>query len=345
MSEPLFLRTLKGEKVSEVPIWFMRQAGRYLPEYRKIRKKFSNFLEFCYSPNAACEVTLQPIERFGFDAAIIFSDILVIPDALGQTVRFVKGEGPKLESLEIDRLSLARVQAHLQPVAESLRLTRNALGQDKALIGFSGCPWTLFCYMVEGGGSRDFAKARQSLYREKSQTTALFAMLEQAIVAYCQMQIHAGADCIMLFDSWAGVLSCDECQRWAAAPTARIVKQIKQAYPHTPIILFPKGIGANLPDYLSFLRQENYFEALGLDHTTPRNWAKKQLTSVTLQGNLSNIKLAESQQDAVKETREILQDCKDIPFIFNLGHGILPHTPIEHVQSVVETVKGWRRDL
>lgn len=344
METPLILKTLQGEKTENIPVWFMRQAGRYLPEYQAIRKDFSNFLEFCYTPEAACTVTLQPIERFGFDAAILFCDILVIPDALGQKVEFVKGEGPKLEAIispeQLEQLSLERVEPHLATVQESIRLIRKELSDDKALIGFSGSPWTLACYMIEGQGSREFQKARQFAIAHPEHFSTLLSLLEQAIARYCCMQIEAGAQVIQLFDSWASVVPSAYFNNWVTAPTQRIISAIKKHNPDIPIIGFAKGAAANLPDYATA-----GMDALGIDQQQPLAWAKENSGGKILQGNLDNVTLEASKNMAVAHTKNILKQWSDIPFIFNLGHGILQTTPIDHVEAVIETVRECKRDV
>ena len=337
MNEPLILKTLRGEKTEQVPFWFMRQAGRYLPEYREMRKDYSNFLDFCYTPDAATEVTLQPLRRFDMDAAILFSDILVIPDGLGQEVKFVKGEGPKLGSLEIGQLSQAKLLPHLQPVFTAIKQIRSELADDKALIGFSGAPWTLACYMIEGQGSREFQIARQYAASEPQKFAQLIDILCESIIAYACEQIEAGIDVFQLFDSWAGVVPAAQFEDWVIAPTKRIVAGIKAKHPNTPIIGFAKGAGVNLSSYAL----HTGVDAIGVDQQQPLEPVKA--LGKVLQGNLDNVTLAASKQAALAHTQDILRIWDDIPFIFNLGHGFLPHTPIENVEAVVAEIKNFRR--
>lgn len=343
MSKPLMLRALSGEITPHIPLWLMRQAGRYLPEYQAIRKDFEHFLNFCYTPDAAAEVTLQPIRRFGMDAAILFSDILVIPDALGQKVNFVKGEGPKLEPIEgiqsLRSLDSQRVVEYLAPVFQTIRNVKSQLENDKILIGFSGSPWTLACYMIEGQGSRDFAKARAFMVQQPEAFAYLMQMLVRSISDYCCAQIEAGVDAIQLFDSWAGVAPARQFDVLITRPTAQIVTIIKAKYPKIPIIGFAKGAGALFGEYAA----QTGVNALGIDQHLPLEFAKNNRNGKTLQGNLDNVIFASSKREAIAATTQILQQMQDTPFIFNLGHGVLPHTPIEHVASVIETVRGFKR--
>jgi len=343
MKKPLMIRALQGEKTSEIPFWFMRQAGRYLPEYRQMRQNYSNFLEFCYTPDAATEVTLQPIRRFDMDAAILVSDILVIPDALGQEVRFVKGEGPKLEALSdgkaIDMLRRDGLRDFLNPVFTAIKHIRSELSADKALIGFSGAPWTLSCYMIEGQGSREFQKAREFAAQEPEAFAKLQTILVESIIEYGCAQIEAGIDAFQLFDSWAGVVPACEFDAFIIEPTRRIVEGIKAKHPHIPIIGFAKGAGANLSQYAA----KTGVDALGIDQQMPLEAAKQMRSGKTLQGNLENVMLAASKEKSVDQTKAILNAWSDVPFVFNLGHGFLPHTPIEHVEAVVETIRSFKR--
>lgn len=329
------VNVLNGEKTSTPPIWIMRQAGRYLPEYREIRSGVSNFLEMCYTPKLASEVTLQPIRRFGFDAAIIFSDILVIPDALGMKVEFVKNEGPKLGNFELSKLKTDNIKSHLNPVFEALELTKSKLDRQTALIGFSGAPWTLACYMIEGGGSKNFEKVREAAIHDPQSFAQLIEILTQSIIEYLSLQIQAGVDVVKLFDSWAGVLPPFELQKWVIDPTKKIVSELKKLHPQIPVICFPRGIGMN---YLEFVKQVGS-NAVALDQTVERKWAKENLSTV-LQGNLDNLLLAfGSKKEIEKEVLGILETFGDQPFIFNLGHGILPQTPVENVQLVIDLVR------
>lgn len=334
---------LKKEKYSNPPIWVMRQAGRYLPEYRAIRSDVKNFLDLCYNPKLASEVTLQPIDRFDFDAAIIFSDILVIPDALGIKVEFVKNEGPKLEAItsgfDLSKLKTNNITNHLNPVFEALNLTRSKLSPDKSLIGFSGSPWTLATYICEGGGSKSFDIVKKLALSDEDFFSELIEILTQSIITYILAQIEAGADVIKLFDSWAGVLPQSQYQKWVINPNKKIVEAIRAAKPEIPVICFPKGSGAL---YESFASQVSP-NGLAIDQNCPKKWVKENLQEkgIVVQGNLDNYLLAfGSKNEIEKEVLNILETFKDHPFIFNLGHGILQQTPIENVELVVKLVKG-----
>lgn len=331
---------LKKERFEKPPIWIMRQAGRYLPEYREIRSNVKNFLELCYTPKLACEVTLQPITRFDLDAAIIFSDILVIPDALGVKVEFVKNEGPKLGSFELKNLKIDNIEKHLSPVFEALALTKSKLSKDKALIGFSGSPWTLACYMIEGGGSKNFELTREKAVHDEEFFAELIEILTASIITYLSAQIKAGATVVKLFDSWAGVLPPAQLQKWVINPTKKIVDEIKKLHPEIPVICFPRGVGANYEEFARIVAPHG----LALDQNLPRNWVKKNLQEnlgQVVQGNLDNILLAfGSKKEIEKEVLNILETFGDQPFVFNLGHGILPETPIENVELVMKLVRG-----
>tara|TARA_B100001123_G_scaffold450931_1_gene625211 strand:+ start:3982 stop:5004 length:1023 start_codon:yes stop_codon:yes gene_type:complete len=337
----ILLSNLRGNPTDRIPFWFMRQAGRYLPEYQKVRQNFTNFLEFCYTPEAACEVTLQPLRRYDMDAAILFCDILVIPDALGQPVTFVKGEGPKLEALTdekaISELTPERIREHLAPVQESIRLIRQALPENKTLIGFSGAPWTLACYMLEGGGSKEFGAARSLLHREPETYQRLSRILETAITDYLCMQAEAGAQVVKLFDSWAGVLDCEGFDQAVVAPTQRITSAFKAKHPNVPVIAFARGAGAKLAQYAKQIGAD----CVAFDQTHPLSMALE--TGICIQGNLDNYVLQSSAEAAVAQTKHILSGAGKAPFIFNLGHGVLQHTPPEHVAAVAETIRGYRR--
>lgn len=331
---------LKKEKNSNPPIWVMRQAGRYLPEYREVRSGVNNFLEMCYTPKLASEVTLQPIRRFGFDAAIIFSDILVIPDALGVKVEFVKNEGPKLGNFELNQLKTSNIKSHLNPVFEALELTKSKLGKDTALIGFSGAPWTLACYMIEKGGSKNFEKTREAALRDPQSFSQLIEILTASIVEYLSLQIKAGVDVVKLFDSWAGVLPPEQLRKWVIEPAKKIVTEIKKLHPEIPVICFPRAIGVNYEEFA----KEVAPHGLAIDQTLERNWVKKNLQQnlgQVVQGNLDNFLLAfGSKKEIEKEVLNILETFSDQNFIFNLGHGILPQTPIENVELVVGLVRN-----
>ena len=340
------LRALSGEEVSPPPVWLMRQAGRYLPEYRAVRAKAGSFLELCYNPDLAVEVTLQPIRRFGFDAAILFSDILVVPDALGVDVRFVEGEGPKLVPVrtmeEVARLRPERLAAHVEPVLEAVRRLRASLPDGVTLIGFSGAPWTLAAYMVEGGGSRDFAQARTLARREPQLFTALIDILTEAVLDYLDRQIEAGAEAVQLFDSWAGALAPSELVRWVIGPTRRIAQGLLTRHPKIPVIAFPRGIGAS---YQAF-SQAVPVAGLALDTTVPPAWAAATLPGNAvrcLQGNLDPLALLGPLPAMQAEVDTIMSGMRGTPLVFNLGHGILPQTPPENVLALVRHLKSVAR--
>lgn len=341
-SEKPLLNVLKGKKQSPIPLWLMRQAGRYLPEYREIRSKVPDFLTMCYSPELATEVTLQPIRRFGFDAAILFSDILVVPDALGCKVEFAEGEGPKLNTITdqktLDSLSLEGFLAHLFPVFKALENISRELPVNTTLIGFAGSPWTVATYMVEGKTSKQFEKVRQLSYTSPEVFEKLITLLVEATSLYVIEQIKHGAEVIQLFDSWSGVLPEEPFKQWIIEPTKAIVTNVKASYPDTPIIGFPKGAGVNLLRYIA----ETGVDAVGVDYTLPLEWIRDNLqTQLPVQGNLDPILLASDKNAMKNQVEKILKTLGNKPFIFNLGHGILPHTPIENVELLIETVRKY----
>ncbi|MCB1532224.1 MAG: uroporphyrinogen decarboxylase [Alphaproteobacteria bacterium] len=343
-----FLNTLEGHKSDRIPLWFMRQAGRYLPEYRELRTKKGSFLDMAYDPDAACEVTMQPIRRYQMDAAIIFSDILVIPHALGQHLEFVAGEGPKLDPIHdgsgLKNLGYSKFSQTLNPVYQALKNTRAALSSegfhDTALIGFAGAPWTVATYMVEGGGSKDFAHVKKFAYSDPDNFQALIDLLVEATSAYLIEQVNAGAEALQIFDSWSGALDSDGFKRWVIRPAQQIVKTVKDTHPHIPIIGFPKGAGQSYLAYVS----ETGVDAVGLDTAVNTKWAASALQNqMPVQGNLDPIALLAG-GDAMKRAAErILSDLSAGPFIFNLGHGINKDTPPEHVAELVEFVRGFQR--
>lgn len=336
------IHTKKPQK--NPPIWVMRQAGRYLEEYRQIRQNVTNFLDLCYNPKLASEVTLQPITRFNFDCAIIFSDILVIPDALGIKVEFIKGQGPKLqkidENFDLNQLDKTKIKTYLKPVFNALELTRENLDTNKSLIGFSGSPFTLACYMIEGGGSKNFENTRRIMNQNPEFFQKLINILSEAIIEYLQLKIDHGADIIKLFDSWAGILPASDIDRWVIKPNNKISSTLKQNNPNVPIICFPKGIGVN---YLEFSQKVNC-DVLSLDQTLNRNWVKQNLQisqDKIIQGNLDNYLLAFGNKEQIKnEVEDILQTFGSKAFIFNLGHGILPQTPVSNVELVIDIVRS-----
>jgi len=336
-----FLRTLAGEATWPPPIWLMRQAGRYLPEYRAVRKTASSFLTFCYTPDLAVEVTLQPIRRFGFDAAILFSDILVVPDGLGQTVGFVEGEGPRLDALAdehaLNKLSAARVTGHLAPVYEAVRVLARTLPETVALIGFAGSPWTLATYMVEGRGGTDFGRTLAWAYSRPDSFQRLIDLLVEAITRHLIEQAKAGAEALQVFDSWAGVLSESAFERWVIEPTRKIVDAVHAACPGVPVIGFPRGAGALYVPYAERTR----VDAVSLDASVPLAFARERLQSrLAVQGNLDNRALLQGGDLLNAECARILAAFKGGPFVFNLGHGVIKETPIGHVEKLVALVRA-----
>lgn len=339
MSEKLLLEALQGRKTRRVPFWFMRQAGRYLPEYRELRAKKGGFLDMVYDPEAACEITLQPIRRFGMDGAILFSDILVIPQALGQKLEFAAGEGPKLGPLDIAALDASGIHATLGPVYESVRNIRAALSKEgfdhTALIGFAGAPWTVACYMVEGQGSKDFGRAKAFACSDPAAFQALLDVLCAATTEYLSRQVEAGAEALQLFESWAGQADAQGFMDWVVAPTRKIVDALKRRHPEIPVIGFPKGAGAMLGAYA----RETGVDALGIDSLTPMEEARAQAPGKTLQGNLDPFALLAGGRAMESRTRRILEDMEGAPFIFNLGHGIDKETPVAHVEALVKILR------
>lgn len=331
-----FLSTLRRHVLATPPIWLMRQAGRYLPEYRQIRQTTESFLKCCYTPAIASEITLQPLRRFDLDAAIIFSDILVIPDALGVKVSFEEKLGPQIEILsnEIALKKLTWNITKLNPIYEAIELTAKALPKNVALIGFAGAPWTLAAYMLEGKSSEQFVKARTWAYQYPSGFKELLGVLEEKIVEHLELQIKAGCEAVQIFDSWAGVLNANEIYHWSIAPLKRIRARLKERYPHLPVIIFPRGAGVHYKRYMT----ECGAEAISIDqHTNLLDFAKQ--SDCVLQGNLDPLLLASFLPSALQNTESILEGMKGKAFIFNLGHGVLPFTPPEHVQTLIERVK------
>lgn len=340
MPGPL-LDTLNGQRGERVPLWLMRQAGRYLPEYRALRDQKGGFLELCYDSQAAAEITLQPIRRFGFDGAILFSDILVIPHALGQELWFERGEGPRLAPPLVDGAwqALEAAPQRLDPVYETVRLTRTALPDDVTMLGFAGSPWTVATYMVAGQGSKDQHQTRELAYRDPAAFASLIAAIERATIDYLTGQIDAGVEAVQLFDSWAGSLAPDQFERWVIAPNARIVAALHEARPGVPVIGFPKGVGAKLPAYA----RETRVDAVGVDETVDPLWVAKELPSaMPVQGNLDPLLLLAGGEALEARTRAILEAFSERPHIFNLGHGVGQFTPIEHVEKLIAVVCGWR---
>jgi uroporphyrinogen decarboxylase len=339
-SDAPLLAVLNGERREPAPIWMMRQAGRYLPEYRQLRQEKGSFLELVYDSDAAAEVTLQPLKRFPtLDAAILFSDILIIPFAIGQNLTFVSGEGPRLTpplmSASLD--DLTPFLTRLEPIYETVAKVRERLDGNKTLIGFAGSPWTVATYMVAGQGSRDQVEARRLAYADPARFGEIIGRIERVTLAYLSGQIEAGAEAVQLFDSWAGSLSPAQFEQWVIAPTARIVAALGERHPDVPVIGFPKGAGGKLGAYA----RETQVSALGLDEAVDPAWAAGELPKeLPVQGNLDPLALIAGGEPMEAAVRRILDAFAGRPHIFNLGHGILPDTPIEHVQRLIALVKG-----
>ena len=335
------LAVLRGERRTPPPVWLMRQAGRYLPEYRALRAEKGGFLELMSDSDAAAEITLQPLRRFGFDGAILFSDILVIPHALGQDLWFEAGEGPRLAPTLVDsRLeALSAVPERLAPVYGTVARVRAALPPGVTFLGFAGSPWTVSTYMVAGRGSRDQGEARRLAYGDPSAFQAIVDAIVEATLDYLSGQIAAGVDAVQLFDSWAGSLSPAQFERWVIAPTATLVSRLRARHPGIPIIGFPKGAGGKLAAYA----RETGVDAIGLDETVDPEWADAVLPkALPVQGNLDPLALITGGEALERATRRILDAFADRPHIFNLGHGILPDAPIAHVEQLLTIVRGQR---
>jgi uroporphyrinogen decarboxylase len=333
-------RVLAGEELDPPPIWLMRQAGRYLPEYRVVRQKVPSFLDLCFDPELASTVTLQPIKRFDFDAAILFADILVVPHALGRKGEFVEGEGPKLEPIDdagIAALEPGDLSEKFRPVFETVRLVRKSLSGEKTLIGFCGAPWTVATYMVAGHGTPDQAPARLMASKNPVQFQILVNRLASASADYLIGQLKAGADVVQIFDSWAGVLGEGEFERWCISPTAAIVREVRAAVPKARIIGFPKGAGLMLERYVA----GTGVDGVGLDWTVPLSLARQWLEGggVAMQGNLDPLMLLAGGKSLDKAIDHIIESMSGTRFIFNLGHGILPETPLAHVERLVARVR------
>ena len=341
MTRKNLLRALDGECLARPPIWLMRQAGRYLPEYRKIRAEAGSFLDLCYTPKLAAEVTLQPIRRFGFDAAILFSDILVVPDGLGQDVWFVENEGPKLAPIQdtaaMKILRLKGMRDHLAPVYQTVNDLSAMLPRDVALIGFSGAPWTVASYMIEGGGSREFAAIKRWAFADPDGFGKLIDLLVEAIADHLCAQVEAGAEVVQLFDSWAGVLPEAAFRRWIIEPTRALVARFHAKHPDVPLIGFPRGAGLYYTQYAA----ETGVSAISLDTTVPTSWAAKTLQpNLTVQGNLDPMLLLVGGEGMMEGVQRILDNLGQGPLIFNLGHGVVKETLPEHVAALVAAVRG-----
>ena len=333
------MTVLNGGLTERPPVWFMRQAGRYLPEYRALRAEKGGFLDLVYDVDAAIEVTLQPLRRFGFDAAILFSDILVVPYAMGQNLWFEEGEGPRLAPKLLDSMleGLAAAPERLEPVFRTVAGVKAGLTPDKALLGFAGSPWTVATYMIAGQGSREQAEARRLSYREPARVAQLLDSVADVTIGYLRGQIDAGADAVQLFDSWSGSLSPRQFEQMVIAPNAKIVAALKQSHPATPIIGFPKGAGGKLPAYA----RETGVDAVGVDETVDPEWAHASLpVGMPVQGNLDPLSLVTGGPQLRDAVARILKAFSGRPHIFNLGHGIVPDTPLAHVEAVLAQVRG-----
>jgi len=322
-------------------MWLMRQAGRYLPEYRELRAEKGGFLALVYDDEAAAEITLQPVRRFGFDGAILFSDILIVPHAMGQDLTFGPGEGPRLTPPLVDHAleGLQSVPERLEAIYRTVERVRAQLSPETTLLGFAGSPWTVATYMVAGEGSKDHHAAREMAYRDPGAFGAIIAAIEAVTIDYLAGQIGAGAEAVQLFDSWAGALAPDEFERWVIAPNARIAAAVKERCPGVPIIGFPKGAGAKLAAYA----RETGVDAVGVDETIDPVWAARELPhALPVQGNLDPLLLLAGGPRLVERTEQILRAFADRPHVFNLGHGIGQHTPIANVELLRDTVRQWR---
>lgn len=344
MEDKLLISVLNKKETDRVPFWFMRQAGRYLPEYRAMRANFPSFLDMCYTPEAAAEVTLQPIRRFDMDAAIVFSDILVIPHALGMKVWFEEGEGPKLDPIrnanDAQRLDVSRVKNHLAPVFETLSRVRKALSPEKTLIGFCGSPWTVASYMVRGAGGKDFSVAVQFARENEKIFSHIIDVLVESSIEYLSEKIKSGADCVQLFDSWAGELQGDDFDKWVIEPTKKLVDGFKKRNPGVPVIGFPRMSGDKVARYV----KGTGVDAVSLDSSLTLEKARDEIQPLcVVQGCLDNIALCEDINAARAQTQSILDAFSQKPFVFNLAHGMIPATPVAHVQAISEMVKGHRR--
>jgi uroporphyrinogen decarboxylase len=335
-----FLKALSGQPNSPPPIWLMRQAGRYLPEYREVRSRVASFLDLCRTPELSAEVTLQPLRRFDLDAAIVFSDILIVPFAMGQKIEFVEGEGPRLDPIRdgkaLASLDAENVEPKLAPVYETLERVCASLPRTVPVIGFCGAPWTVATYMVEGHGSKDQAEARLFAYGDPDGFQRLIDLLVEVSTDYLLGQVNAGAGALQIFDSWAGSLPEDEFARWCIEPTRRIVERVNGSAPDIPIIGFPRGSGPLAVRYA----KETGVDAIGCDTSLPLGWIKSELQPLLpVQGNLDPLLLVAGGPELDTRVKSTLGSLGEGPFIFNLGHGIQPETPIAHVERLIKLVK------
>lgn len=334
------LNVLGGEISNPPPVWMMRQAGRHLPEYLELRARAKDFLDFCYSPSLAAEATLQPIRRYGMDGAILFADILLILDAMGRKVEFIKGEGPRVQPIvsaaELDQEPLEHVLSRLAPVGETVERVSSRLGERTTLIGFAGAPWTVAIYALEGRGGTDKTMPRRFGYEQPQELDAILALLVEATAHYLVMQARAGADALMLFESWAEGLPEDAFARWVVEPTRRLVARVRELGVELPIIGFPRGCGGLLLDYA----ERSGVTAVGIDTAASLRWVDAALPkSMPVQGNLDPLRLLAGGPEMDRRVREIVGALKGRPHIFNLGHGVLPETPIENVERVLSVLR------
>jgi uroporphyrinogen decarboxylase len=341
MTEKLLLTTLSGKKSEQTPVWMMRQAGRYLKEYRAIRALQQDFISLCLNPEQASAVTIQPITRFGFDAAIIFSDILMVPWAMNLSVKFEPGVGPVLEPLKkpelINSTCLEDLTKKLEPVGNALKLTSASLPLHTALIGFAGAPWTLITYIAEGGSSRDFTKARLWAWENAKGLNSLLEILIEATVSFLSLQAAAGAECLMLFDSWASAVPAAQRDWLVIKPAQAIVQGVRENGHQQPIIGFPRGFGDGLIQYA----EKSGVDAIGIDHGVDPRWANKNLPkNMAVQGNLDPLSLISGGKAMLRDIDYILESFYDRPHIFNLGHGITPLTPVENVQMMIDHIRA-----
>lgn len=332
---------LNGERIDTVPVWMMRQAGRHLPEYRETRAKARDFLDFCYTPSLAAEATLQPVRRYGMDGAILFADILLILDAMGRNVRFLEGEGPRVDpatkASDLSKVPMEKILAHLAPVGETVERVRASLDSSTTLIGFAGSPWTVGVYAIEGRGGTDKADSRKFGYQHPEDLDGMLEQLVEASAHYLKMQADAGVDALMLFESWAEGLPEDAFERWVIGPTAKLVKRVRELGVKQPILGFPRGAGGLVVDYA----ERTGVNAVGLDTAIPLKRIDAALPKgMPVQGNLDPMRLVAGGPGMEDRVREIITSLKGRPHIFNLGHGVTPEVPIPHVESVLRTIRS-----
>ncbi len=341
MADRRLLRVLNGERIDPIPVWMMRQAGRHLPEYRETRAKARDFLDFCYTPSLAAEATLQPVRRYQMDGAILFADILLILDAMGRNVRFLEGEGPRVDpatkASDLDNVSMEKILAHLAPVGETVERVRAELDNSTTLIGFCGSPWTVGVYAIEGRGGTDKADSRKFGYQHPAELDGMLDHLVEASAHYLKMQADAGADALMLFESWAEGLPEDAFDRWVIGPTAKLVQRVRALGVKQPILGFPRGAGMLVLDYA----ERTGVNAVGLDTAIPLKRINQMLSKgMPVQGNLDPMRLVAGGPGLEDRVRDIITSLKDRPHIFNLGHGVTPEVPIANVEAVLKAIRS-----